>query len=312
MFLMENHKMEYAIKIDGLKRSYGDIVATNGVSYTVAKGEMFGLVGPDGAGKTTTIKMLTGLIRPDSGNAQVLGYDLKTQQNKIKDEIGYLSQKFSLYGDLTIDENIEFFADIHGVKNYKERRNELLEFTRLTPFRDRLADKLSGGMKQKLALACTLIHKPKIIFLDEPTTGVDPVSRRDFWKILSDLQKDGITIFMTTPYLDEAERCNRIALMNKGEIISWDTPKNVKASLKAQIVEIVCSPIREAYSIIKANTDFEVQMYGDRLNVALQNYDNDYHVLEKLLVDNKIQIVDNRIITPSLENVFIHLISKAS
>ncbi|HRP91933.1 MAG: ABC transporter ATP-binding protein [Ignavibacteriaceae bacterium] len=304
--------MEYAIKIDGLKRSYGDIVATNGVSYTVAKGEMFGLVGPDGAGKTTTIKMLTGLIRPDSGNAQVLGYDLKTQQNKIKDEIGYLSQKFSLYGDLTIDENIEFFADIHGVKNYKERRNELLEFTRLTPFRDRLADKLSGGMKQKLALACTLIHKPKIIFLDEPTTGVDPVSRRDFWKILSDLQKDGITIFMTTPYLDEAERCNRIALMNKGEIISWDTPKNVKASLKAQIVEIVCSPIREAYSIIKANTDFEVQMYGDRLNVALQNYDNDYHVLEKLLVDNKIQIVDNRIITPSLENVFIHLISKAS
>jgi len=312
MFLMENHKMEYAIKIDGLKRSYGDIVATNGVSYTVAKGEMFGLVGPDGAGKTTTIKMLTGLIRPDSGNAQVLGYDLKTQQNKIKDEIGYLSQKFSLYGDLTIDENIEFFADIHGVKNYKERRNELLEFTRLTPFRDRLADKLSGGMKQKLALACTLIHKPKIIFLDEPTTGVDPVSRRDFWKILSDLQKDGITIFMTTPYLDEAERCNRIALMNKGEIISWDTPKNVKASLKAQIVEIVCSPIREAYSIIKANTDFEVQMYGDRLNVALQNYDNDYHGLEKLLVDNKIQIVDNRIITPSLENVFIHLISKAS
>ncbi|HMN22945.1 MAG TPA: ABC transporter ATP-binding protein [Ignavibacteriaceae bacterium] len=304
--------MEYAIKIDGLKRSYGDIVATNGVSYTVAKGEMFGLVGPDGAGKTTTIKMLTGLIRPDSGNAQVLGYDLKTQQNKIKDEIGYLSQKFSLYGDLTIDENIEFFADIHGVKNYKERRNELLEFTRLTPFRDRLADKLSGGMKQKLALACTLIHKPKIIFLDEPTTGVDPVSRRDFWKILSDLQKDGITIFMTTPYLDEAERCNRIALMNKGEIISWDTPKNVKASLKAQIVEIVCSPIREAYSIIKANTDFEVQMYGDRLNVALQNYDNDYHGLEKLLVDNKIQIVDNRIITPSLENVFIHLISKAS
>ena len=304
--------MEYAIKIDGLKRSYGNIIATNGVSYTVAKGEMFGLVGPDGAGKTTTIRMLTGLLRPDSGNATVLGYDLLKQQNKIKDEIGYLSQKFSLYGDLTVDENIEFFADIHGVKNYKERRNELLEFTRLTPFRDRLADKLSGGMKQKLALACTLIHKPKIIFLDEPTTGVDPVSRRDFWKILSDLQKDGITIFMTTPYLDEAERCNRIALMNKGEIISWDTPKNVKASLKEQIVEIVCSPIRDAYNIIKAQTNYEVQMYGDRLNVALQNYDNDYPDLEKLLIENKVQIIDKRIITPSLENVFIHLISKAS
>jgi len=309
---MENHKMENAIIIESLKRNYGKVTAVKGVSYSVSEGEMFGLVGPDGAGKTTTIRMLTGLLRPDSGNAKVLGYDLLTQQNLIKNEIGYLSQKFSLYGDLTIDENIEFFADIHGVKNFKDRRNELLEFTRLTPFRDRLADKLSGGMKQKLALACTLIHKPKIIFLDEPTTGVDPVSRRDFWKILSDLQKDGITIFMTTPYLDEAERCNRIALMNNGEIISWDTPKNVKASLKAQIVEIVCSPIREAYNLIKAGADFEVQMYGDRLNVALQNYDNQYQDLEKLLVDNKIQIVDNRIITPSLENVFIHLVSKAS
>lgn len=304
--------MEYAIKIESLKRNYGNVTAVKGVSYSVSEGEMFGLVGPDGAGKTTTIRMLTGLLRPDSGNAKVLGYDLLTQQNLIKNEIGYLSQKFSLYGDLTIDENIEFFADIHGVKNFKDRRNELLEFTRLTPFRDRLADKLSGGMKQKLALACTLIHKPKIIFLDEPTTGVDPVSRRDFWKILSDLQKDGITIFMTTPYLDEAERCNRIALMNNGEIISWDTPKNVKASLKEQIVEIVCSPIRDAYNIIKNKTDYEVQMYGDRLNVALQNYDNEYQDLEKLLVDNKIQIDDNRIITPSLENVFIHLVSKAS
>ena len=302
--------MEYAIKIDSLKRNYGNISAVKGVSYSVSKGEMFGLVGPDGAGKTTTIRMLTGLLKPNSGNAIVLGYDLLKQQNLIKNEIGYLSQKFSLYGDLTIDENIEFFAEIHGVKNFKVRRNELLEFTRLTSFRDRLADKLSGGMKQKLALACTLIHKPKIIFLDEPTTGVDPVSRRDFWKILSDLQKDDITIFMTTPYLDEAERCNRIALMNNGEILSWDTPKNVKASLTAQIVEIVCSPIREAYKIIKAKTGFEVQIYGDRLNVALQSFDNDYARLENLLVENKIQIVDKRIITPSLENVFIHLINK--
>lgn len=309
---MQEQTMNEVIKIENLKRSYGDIVAVKGVTYSVAKGEMFGLVGPDGAGKTTTIRMLIGLLKPDSGNAQLLGYDLKTQKNKIKDEIGYLSQRFSLYGDLTIDENIEFFADIHGVKNFKERRNELLEFTRLKPFRDRLADKLSGGMKQKLALACTLIHKPKIIFLDEPTTGVDPVSRRDFWKILSNLLKEGITIFMTTPYLDEAERCNRIALMNSGQIVSWDTPKNVKASLKEQIVEIVCSPIREAYNIIKTKTEYEVQMYGDRLNVALQNYDEQYKNLEVLLTDNNVEIYDNRVITPSLENVFIHLISKAS
>ena len=304
--------MNDVIKIDNLKKSYGDIVAVNGVSYSVARGEMFGLVGPDGAGKTTTIRMLIGLLKPDSGNAKILGYDLRTQKNKIKNEIGYLSQKFSLYGDLTIDENIEFFAEIHGVKDFEARRNELLEFTRLTPFRDRLADKLSGGMKQKLALACTLIHKPKIIFLDEPTTGVDPVSRRDFWKILSNLLHEGITIFMTTPYLDEAERCNKIALMNNGVIISWDSPKNVKASLKEQIVEIVCSPIRDAYNIIKTDTEYEVQMYGDRLNVALKSYDDQYKGLERLLLENNIQTFDHRVITPSLENVFIHLVSKAS
>lgn len=304
--------MNDVIKIDNLKKSYGDIVAVNGVSYSVARGEMFGLVGPDGAGKTTTIRMLIGLLKPDSGNAKILGYDLRTQKNKIKNEIGYLSQKFSLYGDLTIDENIEFFAEIHGVKDFEARRNELLEFTRLTPFRDRLADKLSGGMKQKLALACTLIHKPKIIFLDEPTTGVDPVSRRDFWKILSNLLHEGITIFMTTPYLDEAERCNKIALMNNGVIISWDSPKNVKASLKEQIVEIVCSPIRDAYNIIKTDTEYEVQMYGDRLNVALKSYDDQYKGLERLLLENNIQTFDHRVITPSLENVFIHLVSKTS
>jgi len=302
--------MEAVIKINELKKSYGSIVAVDGVSYEVNRGEMFGLVGPDGAGKTSTMRMLVGLLNPDAGNAEVLGYDLLTQKNLIKDGIGYLSQRFSLYGDLSIDENIEFFADIHGVKNYKERRNELLEFTRLTPFRDRLADKLSGGMKQKLALACTLIHKPKIIFLDEPTTGVDPVSRRDFWKILSNLLKDGITIFMTTPYLDEAERCNRIALMDKGKIISCDTPKNVKDSMHMEVIEIVCSPIRAAYSIIKTSTEFEVQMYGDRLNVSVFEYERDYAIIKKLFDENSIIETDKRLITPSLENVFIHLMNK--
>lgn len=302
--------MEAVIKINELRKSYGAILAVDGVSYEVNRGEMFGLVGPDGAGKTSTMRMLVGLLNPDAGNAEVLGYDLLTQKNLIKDGIGYLSQRFSLYGDLSIDENIEFFADIHGVKNYKERRNELLEFTRLTPFRDRLADKLSGGMKQKLALACTLIHKPKIIFLDEPTTGVDPVSRRDFWKILSNLLKDGITIFMTTPYLDEAERCNRIALMDKGKIISCDTPKNVKDSMHMQVIEIVCSPIRAAYNIIKTSTEFEVQMYGDRLNVSVFEYERDYAIIKKLFDENSIIETDKRLITPSLENVFIHLMNK--
>lgn len=302
--------MESLIKIKNLKKKYGELIAVYGVSYEVNKGEMFGLVGPDGAGKTTTMRMLVGLLNPDEGNAEILGHDLLTQKNLIKDEIGYLSQRFSLYGDLSIDENIEFFADIHGVKNFEQRRNELLEFTRLTPFRDRLADKLSGGMKQKLALACTLIHKPKIIFLDEPTTGVDPVSRRDFWKILSNLLKDGVTIFMTTPYLDEAERCSRVALMDKGSIISCDTPKNVKDSMHMQVIEIVCNPVRTAYNMVKASTNYEVQMYGDRLNVAVNNYEQDYPIIKDLFEKNSIVEIDKRIITPSLENVFIHFMNK--
>ncbi len=305
-------RMEFAIKINNIKKNYGEVSALKGISLDVVPGEMFGLVGPDGAGKTTTIRLLCGLLAPSDGSAELFGLDLVKDKNKIQKHIGYLSQKFSLYGDLTIDENIEFFADLHGVKDYQARRNELLEFTRLTPFRNRLADNLSGGMKQKLALACTLIHKPKIIFLDEPTTGVDPVSRRDFWKILSNLQKDGATIFMSTPYLDEAERCNRVALLNNGEVLSFDTPKKIKSSINKSIVEIVCSPIISAYKLLKEKSGYEVQMFGDRLNVAVDNYKEDFGAIEKRLIENGVQMVDHRIIPTSLENVFIHLIGESA
>ena len=300
------------IEIKNLSKSYNNIKAVSNVSYNVAKGEMFGLVGPDGAGKTTTIRTLCGLLIPDSGDIEVLGYNLLNERKKIQNKIGYLSQKFSLYSDLTVDENIEFFADIHGVKDYENRSNELLEFTRLTPFRDRLTDKLSGGMKQKLALACSLIHKPQIIFLDEPTTGVDPVSRRDFWKILSNLLKEGITIFMSTPYLDEAERCNRVALMSKGKIISLDTPQKIKASLEKDVIEIVCTNIREAYRLVQQNFPFEIQMFGDRINLIVDEYETDYKKIEKFLSDNSIEILNHRLVTPSLENVFIHLVQEAN
>lgn len=303
--------METALRINDLKKNYGEIEAVKGIDLYVKPGEMFGLVGPDGAGKTTTIRILCGLLSADAGSAEVLGTDLRTGKMKIKNQIGYLSQKFSLYGDLTVDENIEFFADIHGVRNYKERRDELLEFTRLTPFRSRLAERLSGGMKQKLALACTLIHKPKIIFLDEPTTGVDPVSRRDFWKILASLLKEGITIFMSTPYLDEAERCNRVALMHNGKIIRLDTPQNIKQSIDKQIIEIVCSPVRKAYYAIRRTTGFEVQMFGDRLHILSGDPEEDYKTLSVLLRDNDIALSDYRVIPPSLENVFIYLISNS-
>ncbi len=304
--------MQYVINISNLKKSYGDILAVNNISLSVEPGEMFGLFGPDGAGKTTTIRILCGLLKPDSGSVEVLNSDLRKKKKEIQNQIGYLSQKFSLYGDLSVDENIEFFADIHNVKGFKKRRDELLAFTRLTPFRDRLAEKLSGGMKQKLALACSLIHKPKIIFLDEPTTGVDPVSRRDFWKILSDLQKDGITILMTTPYLDEAERCNRVAMMNKGEIIAVDTPQNIKSSINKKVIEIITDDIKKTYSLLKEKFGTDAQIFGDRINLVTDDDKSAIDDIKALLQKNNLNLINYRTITPSLENVFIHLVKKAS
>jgi ABC-2 type transport system ATP-binding protein len=300
------------IKISDLQKSYENIDAVKGISFEVNEGEMFGLVGPDGAGKTTTIRIICGLLGIDSGSVEMFGKDLSSNKSLVQKSIGYLSQKYSIYGDLSIDENIEFFAEIHNVRNYKVRRDDLLKFTRLTNFRDRLADQLSGGMKQKLALACALIHKPKILFLDEPTTGVDPVSRRDFWKILSNLQKDGITILLTTPYLDEAERCNRVAMMDKGKFIALDTPSHIKQSINKEVIEIVCSPVKDAFSVIHSETEFEAQMFGDRIDVVVNNAVEDYKKLETVLTDGGIKINSYRTITPSLENVFMHKIKEAS
>lgn len=297
------------IEIKSLTKKFDEIVAVNDISLEINKGEMFALVGPDGSGKTTTIRMLCGITKPTTGTLNVLGFDVQKQPDEVKKRIGYLSQKFSLYGDLTVDENIEFFAEIHGVRNYKALRNELLEFTRLTAFRTRLAEKLSGGMKQKLALACTLIHTPEVIFLDEPTTGVDPVSRRDFWKVLSSLLKAGITIIMTTPYLDEAERCSRVALMSEGKILVTDAPKNLKTLMKGKVVEVVCSNIRASSSLLKHYDGVkEVQAFGDRLNILIDAEQNMRKVLAHLK-KNSIEVTDWRVVPPSLENVFISLLS---
>lgn len=298
------------IEIKGLTKSYGELIAVNNLSLKVKEGEMFGLVGPDGAGKTTTIKILCGLLNPDDGQVNLLGKSILTNRKEIQNNIGYLSQKFSLYGDLTVDENIEFFAQIHNVRNFHSRRDELLDFTRLTPFRNRLADQLSGGMKQKLALACSLIHKPKILFLDDPTTGVDPVSRRDFWKILSSLIKEGITILMTTPYLDEAERCNRVALMHKGKIISLDTPERIKYSVGKKSIEIITSDIKLSYKILKAMEGFEIQIFGDRINLIAESTEEIIKKVKQILSSNGIELISYRVVNLSLENVFIHLINK--
>ncbi len=304
--------MNEIIKIENITKKYGTITALNNLSLKVNKGEMFGLVGPDGAGKTTTIRILCGLIGFDSGEVELLEKDVKKYSSDIQKKIGYLSQKFSLYGDLSIDENIEFFADIHNVTDYHARREELLEFTRLKPFRDRLADKLSGGMKQKLALAASLIHKPEILFLDEPTTGVDPVSRRDFWKILSGLLKEGITIFMTTPYLDEAERCNRVALMNKGSILAMDTPAEIKRNVGKKVVEVVATPIKEVFEKLKSIYGYDVQMFGDKIHVVVSNPIDEEIKIKNLISEINQKLITSRIIIPSLENVFINLIKEAN
>ena len=302
--------MTSVIETKALSRSFGKIKAVERLHLSVGEGEMFGLVGPDGAGKTTTIRMLCGILAPTSGTATILGRDVVKEPDEIKRQIGYLSQRFSLYGDLTVDENIEFFAEINQVYDYSARRDELLAFTRLTPFRGRLAEKLSGGMKQKLALACTLIHTPRIIFLDEPTTGVDPVSRRDFWRILQSLLAQGITIMMSTPYLDEAERCTRVGLMSDGGLLRIDDPTSLKKTMRGDVVEVVCQPVRPAFAILKGQRSVrEVQMFGDRLNVVIDDAGRDMPALTSLLQSSGIEIRSQRRIVPSLENVFISLLT---
>jgi ABC-2 type transport system ATP-binding protein len=280
--------------------------AVNGISLNIRRGEIFCFVGPDGAGKTTTIRMMCGVLPATQGSIRLLGYDVQSEKQEIKKHIGYLSQRFSLYQDLTIDENIDFFAEIHKVSQYEKHKEELLEFMRLTKFRDRLAGRLSGGMKQKLALACTLIHTPDILLLDEPTTGVDPVSRRDFWKILSSLLKTGMTIIVSTPYLDEAERSSRVAMMNEGTILQCDTPRAIRESFSAQILELACNDIRLSAALLSVLWGKErIQLFGDRLHVMVNDTAMEVQQVLACLAESKIEVTGYRLLPPSLEDVFI-------
>lgn len=307
--------MTDAVTLDAVTKVFKEegqpeVVAVDNLSLTIRRGEIFSLVGPDGAGKTTLVRMMCGVLSPTGGEIRVMGFDMKTERTEIKNRVGYLSQRFSLYGDLTIDENIDFFAEIHRVKNHRPKKEELLQFTRLTQFRGRLADKLSGGMKQKLALACTLVHTPDVIFLDEPTTGVDPVSRRDFWKILSSVLKSGISIVMATPYLDEAERSTRVALMNQGRLLTCDTPEKVKASFQHHVLEIVCAEPREAMAQIRQGAGVQsVQLFGDRLHVVLQKDETSVEGVLARLKQAALPVTSSRFVAPSLEDVFISRVS---
>jgi len=295
-----------AVRFTAVAKKFDATVALAGLTFDVGRGEMFGLIGPDGAGKTTAIRLLCGLLHPDAGTVRVLGVDPVRGRAKVTAGVGYLSQRFSLYGDLTIDENIEFFADLHGVRDYRPRRDQLLEMTRLTPFRDRLASKLSGGMKQKLALACTLVHEPALVVLDEPTTGVDPISRREFWKLLSEFLARGVTIVMSTPYLDEAERCSRVALMHEGQVLAMDEPGRLRQQLSGGMVEVVAAEAAAAVDAVAAlDGVVDARTFGDRLHVRLTRegaaaVDAFAAAVRPVLAD-----ADVRAVEPSLEDVFI-------
>jgi ABC-2 type transport system ATP-binding protein len=300
---------DVAIRTVGLTKAFGDMVAVRNLDIEVKAGELFGLVGPDGAGKTTTMRLLTGIMSPTSGDAWVAGYSIKGEEELIKEKIGYMSQRFGLYEDLTVMENILFYADLYGVpaKERPPRIERLLGFSNLTPFKERLAGNLSGGMKQKLGLACALIHTPKVLFLDEPTLGVDPVSRRDFWKILYDLLREGVTIFVSTAYLDEAERCSRIGLMNEGSLLVTDRPLNIRKSLPLSMIEILTPMARAARDMLGGVAGVpSVTIYGDRLHVAVETDEAAKGVLAEL-TRGGITVTGTRSILPSLEDVFIIL-----
>ena len=299
--------MPDAITFDRVTKRYGRTDAVRELSLTVAAGEMFGLIGPDGAGKTTTIRLLCGLLTADAGRVRVLDLDPRRDHRALTKSIGYLSQRFSLYGDLSIDENIAFFAEIHDVRDYAARRNRLLEMTQLTPFRSRLADRLSGGMKQKLALACTLVHEPKLIVLDEPTTGVDPVSRRKFWKLLSEFLSQGITIVMATPYLDEAERCTRVALLHDGRLLALDRPDALRATLPGTLFEVIVADHRRAPEALKQTPGVaDVQMFGERAHVLMDRVDPQAgERLASALAQAGLSVTSVRPVASSLEDVFI-------
>lgn len=306
---------EPVLTFDRVGKRFGATLAIDDVSLEVRAGEMFGLIGPDGAGKTTTIRLACGLLAPDAGAVRIFGHDPVKARGAVTTRVGYFSQKFSLYGDLTIDENIAFFAEIHGLTRYADRRTRLLDMMQLTAFRDRLADRLSGGMKQKLALACTLVHEPDVVLLDEPTTGVDPVSRREFWRLLSAFLGQGITIVMATPYLDEAERCSRVALVSGGRLLALDSPGRLRQAFPDDVVEVIAEPQGRALERVAADPAVrDVQTFGERLHVRVSRHAGEAFAsrVAGRLAEAGIDVVSVRAVPPALEDVFIDRVASAT
>ncbi|TAM80356.1 MAG: ABC transporter ATP-binding protein [Acidobacteria bacterium] len=302
-----------AIRTESLTKTFGGLTAVDAVTLTVEEGEIFGLVGPDGAGKSTTMRLLSAIMDPTSGNAWVAGHHTVREAEAVSNDIGYMSQRFGLYPDLTVAENINFYADIYGVprRRRQEKIERLLAFSNLTPFKKRLAANLSGGMKQKLGLACALIHTPRVLFLDEPTNGVDPSSRRDFWRILYQLLRERVTIFVSTAYLDEAERANRVALMDHGKLIAVGTPDEVKKLMRGGILEVRASDPRRATAILREQLGTGlVDLFGDRVHVVTAEPEAFRPRIEQAMAGAGLKIESLRLIEPSLEDVFVSVLAR--
>ncbi len=303
------------IRAEGLTRRFGDTVALDGLTLSVPAGELFALVGPDGAGKTTTMRLLTGILDPDAGEAFVAGKHTVRAAAALKHELAYMSQRFGLYPDLTVEENLTFYADLYGVtrRERQQRLPELLGFSNLTPFRARPAGKLSGGMKQKLGLACALIHTPKVLFLDEPTNGVDPVSRRDFWRILYRLLAEGVTIFVSTAYLDEADRCARVGLLHRGKLLACGTPDEVKRLLRGTLWGVRAANPRAAAAALKPALAGEatVGLFGTTVHVVTARPDAPAAIAAALAAAG---LAVDRLAReePTLEDVFVSVIGEAA
>jgi ABC-2 type transport system ATP-binding protein len=307
---------EFLVQAAGLKKYFGATHAVDGVSLSIKSGEIYGLVGSDGAGKTTTLRLLVGALLPDAGHVTVRGYDVIKQTELARSQIGYLSQRFSMYEDLTVLENIRFFAEIRGLSSteWLPRSMEILEFVGLDKFKDRRAGQLSGGMKQKLGLASALVTRPRVLLLDEPTTGVDPVTRQDFWqlvvKLVSAGDGEGVSVIISTPYMDEASRCHRVGFMKAGRIIAEDTPSNLRSRLTDRVLELRGEPINSLRHIAHQDEDVEdVAAFGDKLHLRVKD-GSAKNVLSRLprqIKSQNAKVTDLRVIPPALEDVFIEL-----
>ncbi len=301
------------IHTPGLSKDFKKTRAVNALDLAINSGELFGLVGPDGAGKTTTLRLLAGLLSLSEGEASVAGHDLRRQSEPIKKEIGYMAQQFSLYAELSVLENLQFFAEIYNVpkENMAERTEKLLQFARLTEFTDRRAGHLSGGMQKKLALACTLIHEPKLLLLDEPTTGVDPISRREFWDILTNLHLNGTTIIVSTPYMDEADRCSRVGLIYGGKLVVCDTPRKIRSELEGEMVEFLTDEWQKAITLVQDLPGvLETQTYGEALHLLVDDGKKRLVQITEALSKNGIKFRGARVAPVRMEEAFISLIRR--